>query len=94
MAGNRPSKEEYIAKLKEEREKREKGLDYKVPDIHGESKEKTSADAANPFVRKITLDELIDISRAKQNKPPIERAKLTPFITREKEKDSPVLGKN
>lgn len=94
MAEARPSKEEYISRLKEERIKKEQGLDYSIPNIHGEENKISAVrDVTGPYVRKITLDELIDISRAKQNKPPVERAKLTPFIEREKEKDTPSLGK-
>ena len=67
MANDKPNKEEYIAKLKEEREKREQGLDYSVPNLHGEQKEKSSEKGENnPFVRRISLDEIIDISRARE----------------------------
>ncbi len=101
MADNRKNLEQHIADLKAEREKREQGLDYKIPDASGRRREAepgakirsaVRTEENNPFVRRLSLDELVDISRAKQNKPPVERAKPTPFISREKEQKVPELG--
>ncbi len=103
MADNRAKWEEHISSLKGEREKREQGLDYKIPDTFTHKEEaaapKTKISEAvqeeerNPFVRRLSLDELVDMSRAMQNKPPLERVKPTPFISKEKEIDTPTLGK-
>ncbi len=102
MADDRAKWEEHISSLKAEREKREQGLDYKIPNTFAPKNEtvvekQVSASKAagenNPFVRRVSLDELVDMSRAMQNKPPVEKAKPTPFITKEKEIDTPTLGK-
>lgn len=102
MADNRQKWEDHIAGLKAEREKREHGLDYKIPEGFGNkakaADEKNVSPSArraenNPFVRRLSLDELIDISRMEQNKPPVEKMKLTPFISKEKELGAPTKEK-
>ncbi len=102
MASNRDKWEEHISSLRAEREKREQGLDYKIPNTFGQKKENNNekpisaakaAENNDPYVRRLSLDELIDMSRVMHNKPPVEKAKPTPFISKEKEISTPELGK-
>lgn len=104
MAESRDKWEAHISSLKAEKNKREQGLDYKIPDTFGHNNKEIQQDEPkasskaieaenNPYVKKVSLDELIDVSRAMQNKPPVEKAKPTPFISREKEIHTPELGK-
>ncbi|MCD8091175.1 MAG: hypothetical protein LUD81_11260 [Clostridiales bacterium] len=102
-ASKRGSWDEQISRLREQKEKKEQGLSYRVDDIFNEKKSggkkqasgRTAAkkEAETPYVKKITLDELIDKTRAEKGEKPLDRGKKTPFISREKELKSPELSK-
>ncbi|MCC8015747.1 MAG: hypothetical protein LIO87_11250 [Eubacterium sp.] len=101
-ASSRKNLEEQINKLKKQKEKRDQGLDYRVDNIFDEEKsrsqksptakkERVRASGNNPYVKQVTLEELIDRSRMAKGQKPVERMKKTPFISREKEIKAPEL---
>ncbi|MCD8089615.1 MAG: hypothetical protein LUD81_03160 [Clostridiales bacterium] len=101
-APGRKNFDEQINRLREQREKKEKGLDYRVDNIFTEEKtqlqkngtskqEEEKAFSSDPYVKRVTLDELINQSRAAKGEKPVERSKRTPFLSREKEMKSPEL---
>lgn len=101
--------DEQISRLKAEKSKKDKGEKYSVADaLNIEKKSKVfirneeyvevekkieKETEKNPFVRRITIDELINVSREKQGKPPIEPQKKVPFISKSKEIKTPTLQK-
>jgi hypothetical protein len=99
--------DEQIKNLKEQKEKKEQGLDYSVDNSITTEREKRSIRSAtqtvraktevktndNPYVRKVTLDELINISRKLKGEPQRAPERKTPFISREKELSAPQLSK-
>jgi outer membrane protein TolC len=103
--------DEQIKNLKEQKEKKEQGLEYSVDSSIATDREKRTKQSAvrpaeskveakeklnpkNPYVRKITLDELIDKSRQIKGEPQRAPERKTPFITREKEISAPQLSKH
>ncbi|MCD7854504.1 MAG: hypothetical protein LUG66_02680 [Clostridiales bacterium] len=101
-ASGKRNLDEQINKLKEQKEKKEQGLDYRVDNIFADEKSSQKKGAAsktaeaavpesNPYVKQVTLDELIDRSRAAKGQKPVERMKKTPFLSREKEIKTPEL---
>lgn len=107
MAGSNDSSrwDEQIRKLKEIKEKKENGQEYRLDDIpmtQREQKNKTvktngvkyeKAAENNPYIRKISLDELIDISREMKGEKPLGREKKTPFVSKEMEMKTPEMDK-
>lgn len=97
--------DDQINKLKELREKKEKGLDYKIEDVLVTKREQNNKSGVNisakiktdiennPYVRRVTLDELINASRIMKGEKPLSHEKKTPFINREKEIKPPQLDK-
>lgn len=98
--------DDQINKLKEIKEKKEKGLDYKFEDISVTAREYKNKSHVrtdlksrdnsvnNPFVRKISLDELINISKLMKGEKIISHEKKTPFINKEKEIKTPEMDKH
>jgi hypothetical protein len=100
--------DEQIQNLKEQKEKKEQGLDYSINGSITTNREKRQQQKAvvrpvetkaeekktvNPYVRKISLEELIDISREMKGEPKHIPEKKTPFISKEKEIGTPQLSK-
>lgn len=99
---------EQIENLKAQREKKEQGIEYKVESGIYTDREKKKLNESkienkeaqgikkmfenNPYVRKITLDELIALSKKIKGEPVRAPEKKTPFISREKEKKAPELS--
>lgn len=104
-ASDKSKLDERISKLKEMREKKEKGLDYNIEDIHftkreqrvkqERSNETKGADSleGNPYIRRITLDELMNISRVMKGEKIAAPERKTPFIRKEKEIKTPEMNK-
>lgn len=102
---NKNSIEEQLNKLKEQKERKEQGFDYSIKEAFGKtvdikvedaiSPKESSAKAidSNPFVRKISLEELINSSRVLKGEQPIAYEKKTPFIAKEKDINTPSLAK-
>ena len=108
MAGvSKETIDAQVNKLKEEKEKKQKGEKYSVSKAFGREdtnksfnndyeirEKKIEKDIEkNPFVRRITLDELINISRQKQGKEPVAPQKKTPFVSKTKEISTPTLSR-
>lgn len=98
--------EQQLKKLNEEKEKKQKGLEYSVPqspktdrELKSNNKKGPSAamekdiehkEKTNPFVRRISLNELINITREMRGEKPLAAEKLTPFLEKKgKELDAP-----
>jgi hypothetical protein len=108
MGSSKSKWDEQIKKLREQKEKKEQGLEYIVDSSITTSREKRVQRAepkvsvpktevkanANPYVRRITLDELINISRQKKGEPQKAPERKTPFISKEKEISTPQLSKS
>ena len=97
--------EEQINKLKDIKDKKSKGIDYRSEDIsvtRRDRKGRTSGSSSaisrddfqtNPNVRRISLTELINISREMKGEKVAAFEKKTPFISREKEIKAPEMNK-
>lgn len=101
--------DEQIKNLREQKEKKAQGLDYSVDSSIVTEREKRAVKPEvqsseikaqvkgskniSPYVRRITLDELISISRKMKGEPQRAPERKTPFISREKELSAPQLSK-
>lgn len=96
---------EHINKLKEVKEKRQQGIDIDAGELEPPKTEREAKNETiriksgeglenNPFVRKISLEELINALRAERGEKPLSREKRTPFIKRDKEINALAMDKS